>query len=400
MNRATFVLSALLVLPSVPSLAGDDLYYVVDGEQVDLVIDNSMIIVRDPQGRPHADVVSLMYANGFTDFEITIPMTVDNRHLLVWPSDGPSQGDPPNVIELVDDLVANPENDLYVSPVLRYDDPIETENATALVILPRLLVRFNEGTPAGVPQSVLATVPGEILVEGWLDDPNTFVHLVDSTSGFEVLDYANDLAVHPDVLWSDPHLVIDAQPSEGGSCSPVTFDPSPVANPDADQSWEIGMIDAEGAWAQCSGAPKVGDKPDAVVVIFDDGVDDQHGDIHQIPGYNFAPYEGCMLDGLGLCEEPGGQPRDECDNHGTAVAGRTAGVINNSIGSTGIAPNVPVISLRTFYYGFDDSCGAAWPGDGIDILVLCRAIQWYNDELMIHYSDSLKPSTRIVSNMS
>lgn len=386
----------LYLTSTAAALGGDSLYYIAGGQQINLAVNDSLVVATDPQGRSHAEVVSALQAEGFEGYTDTAPIRFGTRHIFSWAPTGPSQGDPPpDLTQLVNDYVATPENDLYLSPVLTIDDPQVMETGAAMIIEPRIQVRFMDGTAPDLPAMVFASIPGQIDTAGWLNDPNIYIYEVDTKSALDVLSYANILAENEDVDWANPHFLIDGEPSEGGACSPVTLDPAPGANPNLDESWNLPMIGAENAWAQCGGLPKDGGDPNVVVVIHDDGIDPLHPDINQLPGYNFAPYDGCDHN----CAEPGGQPRDECDNHGTVVAGFAGGVINNNLGSTGIAPGVQVISLRTFYYGIE-GCNAYYPGFGVDIGVICEALSFVGNDLREIYADDLGPDTRIVSNMS
>ena len=84
------------------------------------------------------------------------------------------------------------------------------------------------------------------------------------------------------------------------------------------------------------------------VVVLDSGIDQNHQDIHQLPGETFTG------------SSSNGDPGNSCDNHGTAVAGCVSGTINNSIGVVGVAPGCTVragkvfneISLFGFCLGF------------------------------------------------
>ena len=66
----------------------------------------------------------------------------------------------------------------------------------------------------------------------------------------------------------------------------------------------------------------------------DDGIQQDHPDLNQIPGADFT--------GNGT----GGGPLNECDNHGTAVAGTVSAIINNGLGIVGIAPGAKVASAK------------------------------------------------------
>ena len=87
-------------------------------------------------------------------------------------------------------------------------------------------------------------------------------------------------------------------------------------------------MDALGAWAITTG------DPDILVAIFDDGLDQDHPDVNQIQGFNFT---GSGNDG---------DHEDECDGHGTCVASCVSGILNNGLGSMGIAPSTRTVGMR------------------------------------------------------
>ena len=74
--------------------------------------------------------------------------------------------------------------------------------------------------------------------------------------------------------------------------------------------------------------------PNIIVVVLDNGIQQNHPDINQLPGKDFW--------------NPGnnGGPLNSGDNHGTTVAGVISGILNNNVGIVGIAPNVKVVSAR------------------------------------------------------
>lgn len=88
-------------------------------------------------------------------------------------------------------------------------------------------------------------------------------------------------------------------------------------------------VNADHVWSFTIGDPSV------VVVVLDDGVQQGHLDIHQIPGADFTGSPALV-----------GGPGNECDNHGTQMAGAISGVIDNGIGVAGVAPGCRIASAR------------------------------------------------------
>src|SRR5574341_819801 len=69
------------------------------------------------------------------------------------------------------------------------------------------------------------------------------------------------------------------------------------------------------------------------------------------------------MDGDSAWDYTTGDPANECDNHGTAVAGCVSAIINNSLGTVGIAPNCKAVSARTFVSNIP--CNGGWSSTAI-----------------------------------
>jgi subtilisin family serine protease len=100
------------------------------------------------------------------------------------------------------------------------------------------------------------------------------------------------------------------------------------------------------AWSITKGSPTIH------IMVFETGVQQDHPDINQAAGRDFTTG---AVNGVA-----GGGPSNSCDNHGTAVAGCITGIINNSIGTVGVAPDCKVISAKV---GTAVSpCNGSWQG--------------------------------------
>jgi len=161
-------------------------------------------------------------------------------------------------------------------------------------------------------------------------------------SGFEALALANRLAELPEVKWAEPGLIVSAEPS----CSPLS--PNPPIDPDYSQSWGLEQfndidLDAQGAWSVCAGSPTI------KLAIIDDGVESAHEDLNVVQSADCTNVTGLWSCGGGQACVAGGDPVSSLDNHGTTVAGVAAALANGiqSKGSTGIAPNVGLVSIRS-----------------------------------------------------
>ncbi|MCA8957080.1 MAG: S8 family serine peptidase, partial [Planctomycetes bacterium] len=158
-------------------------------------------------------------------------------------------------------------------------------------------------------------------------------------SGFAVLDQANRLAATPGVAWAEPdwlfsgssHLVPN-DPGWGnlwGMLNTGQFSGTPGMDMDADLAWDI-----------TTGSATVS------VLVLDTGVQQNHPDINQRPGTDTTGQSG------------GGGPVNACDNHGTAVAGCVSALLNNNLGTVGIAPTCRSLSARCFIS--TSSCNGSW----------------------------------------
>jgi len=100
------------------------------------------------------------------------------------------------------------------------------------------------------------------------------------------------------------------------------------------------------AWSITKGSPTIR------ILVFETGIQQDHPDINQQAGRDFTTG---AVNGI-----LGGGPTNECDNHGTSVAGCITGIINNSIGTVGVAPDCKVISAKVGTAV--TPCSGSWQG--------------------------------------
>jgi subtilisin family serine protease len=86
------------------------------------------------------------------------------------------------------------------------------------------------------------------------------------------------------------------------------------------------------------------------ILVIETGIQQDHPDINQITGRDFTTG---AVNGVA-----GGGPSSLFDNHGTAVAGCITAIINNSIGTVGVAPDCKVVSAKV---GTANTAGS-WQG--------------------------------------
>ena len=100
------------------------------------------------------------------------------------------------------------------------------------------------------------------------------------------------------------------------------------------------------AWSITKGSPTIR------ILVFETGIQQDHPDINQQAGRDFTTG---ATNGI-----LGGGPANQCDNHGTSVAGCITGIINNSIGTVGVAPDCKVISAKVGTAV--TPCNGSWQG--------------------------------------
>lgn len=174
--------------------------------------------------------------------------------------------------------------------------------------------------PGGVIQEQLGGMDGVVLIE------------TDLTTAFEVLDLVKMLEGRPEIRFAQTDAIWWAMPQ-----SSVPNDPLWLQMWGLEQSSDQDM-DALGAWASTTGDPNI------LVTVFDDGLDQDHPDMNQMPGYNFT---GSGNDG---------DHEDECDGHGTCVASCISSRLDNGLGTVGIAPSCRTVGMKIFnsisFFGF------------------------------------------------
>jgi hypothetical protein len=228
-----------------------------------------------------------------------------------------------------------------------------------LIVPPRILVLFE----AGLPEVEVTRLLREAGAEGASRDPfarslgNAFKVSTHDRSGIDVLAIANRLAEMPEVVFAEPDMIIEGRGS---------FVPNDPEFPDSWGLLNTGQfpgavpgfdVNVVGAWDFTLGSPQI------VTVVIDVGVQQGHPDINQNPGLDFT------------FEAGNGGPANECDNHGTPVAGVISGRANNLIGTAGVAPLTRIASARTFISDIN-TCDGRW---NAQFSWTADALQWAAD---------------------
>jgi hypothetical protein len=175
---------------------------------------------------------------------------------------------------------------------------------------------------------VAAAATAKLATRDWM--PGVDVFTPESHSGFAVLQASNALAANPKTLFAEPDMIFT------GNHGQIPNDPQ------FGQLWGLNNFGQSGglndfdmdipeAWDVHAGSGAIID------VVIDNGVDLTHPDLNLAPGADFT----------GSPASAGG-PVNNCDSHGTAVAGCISGRMNNSLGVVGAAPGCRVAPARCF----------------------------------------------------
>ncbi len=203
-----------------------------------------------------------------------------------------------------------------------------------------VLLRFRPDHAEEARSSLVTLAPDlDVVQERFGDMSGAFKLRSRERNGFQVLARANELAGDARIVWAEPDMLFSGR---GGL---IPNDPGWSSLWGMRNTGQFGGtpgvdIDADLAWNTTTGSASI------KVLVLDTGVDPTHPDIHQLPGADFTGEGG------------GGGPVNVCDNHGTAVAGCVSAIINNNLGTVGVAPGCPVLSARPFVSNLD--CSGGW----------------------------------------
>jgi len=218
---------------------------------------------------------------------------------------------------------------LLESPAVEFASPVFLlPSGGWMTVTPDILIRLKADSDANAV-GVLSSmgIAGDVTDENFAGMDKAFKVRSAARSGFDVLAEANRLARDPRVEWAEPDMqatvVKHLTPNDPGwsylwglnntGQSGGTAD----IDMDCDLAWDIGIGD-----------------PAVKVLVLDDGVDLLHPDLNVAGGADFT--------GHGT----GGGPYNQCDNHGTAVAGCISAVVNNGLGTIGAAPGCRVLAAK------------------------------------------------------
>jgi len=341
----SFVILAIagLLLAALPLFGAEGepewYYYNAKKEKVPLELDESALAVFDFEPGLGRDVAADLAAAGLRGFEhrpFEPGWSFFERADASAPPRLASASDRSGIEGLIRSIAHRQDNVYFLAPVF------ELEGGARAWVPPDVLVRFHDDVSPSLAKLLLRAEGGTSCEDDWGGMKNAYTVNPHTLSGFEALALANRLAELPEVKWAEPGLIVSAEPS----CSPLS--PNPPIDPDYSQSWGLEQfndidLDAQGAWSVCAGSPTI------KLAIIDDGVESTHEDLTVVQSADCTNVTGLWSCGSGQACVPGGDPVSSLDNHGTTVAGVAAALANGiqSKGSTGIAPNVGLVSIRT-----------------------------------------------------
>lgn len=307
-------------------------FYYYNGERVHLELEASRIAVRYTDEMPAAARLATVTQAGI-DATVTEPTGLVRSYLITL---GAPMADAADADARVRALLQSPDVE-FASPIFQGLD------GGWVTITPDVLMQFNPGHAANADAILQAVVPDLRIVSRSLGTIDGGYQLRgDSRNGFEILASANRLAEDPRVTWAEPDMLFSGRGSQV-----VPNDPLYSQLWGIDNTGQFGGVpdmdmDGDHAWTITTGDPNI------LVLIIDTGVQQNHPDLNQLPGADFTGQGG------------GGGPMNQCDNHGTAVAGCVSSVINNSLGTVGIAPTCRILSARPFTSVIATPCTGNW----------------------------------------
>lgn len=318
---------ALVALSAAPALGASPFSYRYFKQPRELQLDVGRVAVFGPAGFGNRSALVVQGLAGVADEQL--PLTDITLAKVALPS-----RDALSVQAAVGEAARSGDAE-FVSPVFIGED------GGPLIVTRDVLVGFAESVTSAQARELLAAmIEGDVVDEAVGDSVGVYRVRAHSRNGFEVLDAANAIADRPEVRFAESDMIFT------GRGAMIPNDPN---FPDAwafENTAQLGGVAGQDMNAPAAWDITTGDNA-IITVVIDTGVDPAHPDLNlRLPG-------GDTTGGAGQ-----GAPGNACDNHGTAVAGNISGIINNNLGSSGLAPNTRVASARTFVSNF--SCDGSW----------------------------------------
>jgi len=344
---ALFCLFPLVCTKASTAADSEPTYFIFHGERKSLTLDLENIAVRSTSAGVKTtaalDAVPRgLQANGFTSSDVIAQpvsgWSILNARNVLAVSAARAQrtlgttGMPSKAAAIhavITSVLASGDPSIeFVSPVFR------DTNGDPVVMTSRLLIGFRPNVSLAERTRLLAALPEGAEPEiRSLPEPYDERWQLKTRDGFVMLARANALALTPGVVYAEPDMMVTWHaalvPSDPG------FSDSWGLKNTGQSSGQVGFdLKATSAWDITVGSASV------IVLVMDDGIQQDHPDINQIAGKDFTSDGAWNLTG---------GPVGINDNHGTTVAGCISERMNNGLGTTGIAPGVKVASARFAY---------------------------------------------------
>lgn len=188
-----------------------------------------------------------------------------------------------------------------------------------------IIVKFRDGPSVATRKAALTRTA----VLGTMRDIGHNTHVL-APSGFSQKrrsggDLAAAMAAQLAVLRADPSVEY-AEPNYLGEFADLPTPLSTPNDPSYASAWWLDSVRARHAWAVSTGQ-------NVIVAVVDSGVDRTHPDLqgNLLAGYSFGDNNASPQDVLG---------------HGTKVAGIIAGLRNNLLGASGLAPQAKLLPVK------------------------------------------------------
>ncbi len=209
---------------------------------------------------------------------------------------------------------------------------------------PRVFVVWSSDDTQASREQTIRSISEPTSVHHYAHLPRLSLIGFHAKSGEEILEFSRRLSALDSIELAEPDFVMSGR-HDGIPNDPYFTSMWHLQNTGQSGGFAGFDLDPLPAWDHTTGASY------AAVLVLDTGVEQSHPDLYSLPGRDFttgAP------DGI-----PGGDPTNDCENHGTAVAGCISALTNNALGTAGIAPLSPTVSARTFYAD-TDLCDGSW----------------------------------------
>ena len=331
-EKYLFLLAFLILSGLVSANSSSPTYYYYQGQKIDLPVDFSRLALKFHTGLTTADPVSVVSNTGVQIISAE-PTGINQRYLVTLKT-------PLSTVAEVDKNIKT----LLNSPSIDFASPVfqGIVSGTWVTITPDILLRFKPEFVSNSELLLSILAPElEIITKNFGNMSGAYILRSSSRNGFEVLAIANRLTEDPRVAWSEPdaHFSAKADLTPNDTYFSLLWG---ILN-----NWPGGTadmdLDGDSAWDYTTGDSTI------KIMVFETGVQQDHPDINQVPGFDFTS------EGI----ENGG-PGNECDNHGTGVAGCISAIINNNLGTIGVAPDCKTVSARVGVSTVP--CNGTWNG--------------------------------------